>query len=78
MMRRISGMIVICMTRIHLGSSTCCAADVVAMYFIGLLDNGENTKVLTTEEFNQTATGFEKFRDRIAKAPTLKAMVKNG
>src|SRR5512139_3360718 len=78
MKRRISGMIVICMAMIHLGSSICSAADVVVMYAVGLLDNGENAKVLTTEEFNQTATDYEKFRDRIAKAPTLKATVKNG
>lgn len=76
MKRRISGMIVICMAMINLGSSICSAADVVIMYAIGLLDHGENAKVLTTEKFNRTATDYEKFRNRIAKAPTLKAMAK--
>jgi len=62
----------------HLGSSICNAADVKVMYAIGLLDNGENAKLLTTQEFNQTVADYEKFRDRVAKAPTLKAMVQNG
>jgi len=33
---------------------------------------------LTTEEFNQTASDYEKFRERVATAPTLKTMVQNG
>ena len=77
-MRRILGMFVICLTMTHLGLSICTAADVKVMYAIGLLANGENAKLLTTEEFNQTAADYEKFRDRVAKAPTLKAMVQNG
>ena len=78
MKRKILGMFIICGTMTHLGSSICTAADVKVMYAIGLLDNGENAKLLTTQEFNQTVADYEKFRDRIAKAPTLKAMVQNG
>jgi hypothetical protein len=78
MKRRILGPFAICITIIHFGSSTCSAADVPVMYAIGLLDNGENAKVLPTEEFNQSVTGYNKFRDRVAKAPTLKAMGENG
>ena len=71
-------MFVICITVIPLGSSPCTAADVKVMYAIGLLDRGEHAKLLTTEEFNQTVTDYAAFRDRIAKATTLKAMVQNG
>lgn len=78
MKRRILGMFVICVTMTYLGSSICTAADVKVMYAIGLLDNGENAKLLTTEEFNQTVADYDKFRDRVAKATTLKALVQNG
>ena len=64
-------MIVICMAMIHLGSSICSAADVVVMYAIGLLDNGENAKVLTTEEFNQTATDYQKNLEIVLQRPQL-------
>jgi hypothetical protein len=78
MKKSIHCMFVICVTMIHLGSSLCTAADVKVMYAIGLLEKGDNAKLLTAEEFNQTVTDYEKFRDRIAKATTLKAMVQNG
>ena len=78
MKKNILCMFFICLTMIHAGSTLCTAADIKVMYAIGLLDKGENAKLLTTEEFNQTVTDYEKFRDRIAKATTLKAMVQNG
>jgi len=78
MKRRILRIFIICATMTHLGSSISTAADVKVMYAIGLLDYGENARLVTTEEFNQTVANYEKFRDRVAKAPTLKAMVQNG
>jgi len=78
MKERMLGMLLICVTLTYLGLSTCTAADVKVMYAIGLLDNGENAKLLTTEEFNQTVADYDKFRDRLSKATTLKAMVQNG
>jgi len=78
MKRRILGIFIICVTMTHLGSSISTAADVKVMYAIGLLDYGENARLVTIEEFNQTVANYEKFRDRVAKAPTLKAMVQNG
>jgi hypothetical protein len=78
MKRRILGVVVTCVTMIHLGSSLCTAADVKVMYAVGILDYGEDAKLLTTGEFNQTVVNYEKFRDRVAKAPTLKEMVQNG
>ncbi|HUO77364.1 MAG TPA: hypothetical protein VMU21_07270 [Thermodesulfovibrionales bacterium] len=78
MKRRILRIFIICVTMSHLGSSISTAADVKVMYAIGLLDYGENARLVTTEEFNQTVANYEKFRDRVAKAPTLKAMVQNG
>jgi hypothetical protein len=78
MRRRILGMFVIWATMIYLGSSSCSAADVRVMYAVGLLDRGENAKLLTTEECNRTVADYDEFRDRVAKATTLKAMVENG
>lgn len=78
MKRRALRMFVICVTMTYLGLSICTAADVKVMYAIGLLDYGENARLLTNEEFNQTVANYDKFRDRVAKAPTLKAMVQNG
>ena len=78
MKKRILAMFVICIAISSLGSSICTAADVKVMYAIGLLDSGENAKLLTTEEFNQYVMDYEKFRDLLAKAITLKAMVQNG
>ena len=78
MKKRILEMFVIGIAISLLGSSLCTAADVKVMYAIGLLDNGENAKLLTTEEFNQTVMDYAKFRDHVAKAITLKTMVQNG
>jgi len=78
MKRRTLGMLVVCVTMTYLGPSICTAADIKVMYAIGLLDYGENARLLTTEEFNQTVANYEKFRDRVAKAPTLKEMVQSG
>ena len=77
MKQRILAMIV-CIAIGPLGSSICTAADVTVMYAIGLLDHGENAKFLTAEEFNQNVMDYEKFRDHVAKAITLKEMVQNG
>ena len=78
MKRIILGMFVIYIAMTYLGLSICTAADVKVMYAIGILDYGENAKLLTTEEFNQTVADYQKFRDRVTKAPTLKAMLQNG
>ncbi len=78
MKRKILAMLVICVAVAHLGLSICTAADVKVMYAVGLLDYGEDAKLLTTDEFNQTVADYEKFRERLAKAPTLRAMAQNG
>ncbi len=78
MKKRILTMFVICIAICLSVSSICTAADVIVMYAVGLLDNGENAKLLTTAEFNQNVADYDKFRDRVANAPTLKAMIQNG
>jgi hypothetical protein len=80
MKKRILGIFFICviMTWSVLGPSISTAADVKVMYAIALLDHGENAKLLTAEEFNQNVADYNKFRDYVAKATTLRAMVQSG
>lgn len=76
--RRILGTVILGVSFVLLGLSICDASDVKVMYAIGLLAYGENAKLLTADEFNQSAADYERFKDRIAKAPTLREMVQNG
>lgn len=80
MKKRIRGMFFICviMSWSVLGLSIANAADVKVMYAIALLDHGEDAKLLTPEEFNQNVADYNKFRDCVAKATTLRAMVQSG
>ncbi len=78
MNRKIFGIVILGVSLTLLGLSICNASDVKVMYAIGLLDYGDNAKLLTADEFNQTVADYERFKDRVAKAPTLRAMAQNG
>jgi hypothetical protein len=60
------------------GFSISAASDVKVMYAVGLLETGENAKLLTADEFNQSAPDYEKFKDRLSKATTLREMTQQG
>jgi hypothetical protein len=63
---------------VFLGSTVSDGGDVRVMYAVGLLDVGERARLLTPEEFNRYLTNYDKFKDQVEKAITLREMVQNG
>ncbi len=59
-------------------ASGAAAGEVKVMVVVGLLDFGEDAKVVSVADFNKYRSDYEDFRKLLAGAPTLAGMAGDG